>query len=67
MADTDPLSMHYLVPVELMAKALMLCFPGPESLHWSHNKINRQLNLRQKDNIVGGDFSGLLNELRLAC
>jgi hypothetical protein len=49
--------------VELMSKALMLCFPGPESLHWSHNKINRQLNLRRKDSIVGGDFAGLLNEL----
>ena len=49
--------------VELMAKSLMLCSPGPDSLHWSHNKINRQLNLRRKDNIVGGDFSGLLNEL----
>jgi uncharacterized protein (UPF0332 family) len=49
--------------VELMAKALMLCFPGPESLHWSHNKINRQLNLRRKENVVGGNYSQLLNDL----
>jgi hypothetical protein len=49
--------------VELMAKTLLLSFPGPDSLKWNHKKIAIQLSGRRKTNMVGGDFAPLLNDL----
>jgi hypothetical protein len=49
--------------VELMAKTLLLSFPGRDSLDWNHKKIAVQLNRRRKANVIGGDFAPLLNDL----
>jgi hypothetical protein len=49
--------------VELMARALMLSFPGPDALEWNHKKIAVRLNLRRKAQAIGGDFAPLLNDL----
>jgi HEPN domain-containing protein len=50
--------------VELMAKSLSLGFPNPTKITQKHRGIAIDLNMSQKHNVVGGDFAGLLNELK---
>jgi uncharacterized protein (UPF0332 family) len=47
--------------VELMSKCLLLMTPG--EVKYNHNGIQRRINERKKNQVIGGDLAPLLNRL----
>lgn len=50
--------------VELLSRSILLEFPDRQVLDGkTHGIIRSKINLRNRDNVAGGEFAGLLNEL----
>jgi len=51
--------------VELMAKSLFLGLPNPKIIKQkTHRTIASDLHMRRRNNVIGGDFAKLLNDLK---